>query len=817
MAFDNFFDDQYTSNPLVEMGNTVAENSPFGNGSTFTTNICGEHDIFFHDGAINGERLLKFLIDKKEERFRWDDYLTDRALAERSGIALIEADATYVAPIIIFDAPPLINFAQLNKRICEIDYTPAFYIGVDLASRSIDLVLYYYYRDANLQFGTTTTTIGSDIATTTVTSKKKYQAIVLRANDATTFQYYIQQIGMEDIKSVMINKFQTAQRELNRNNLEQIDWFYSQLPDFIVQSFDKEVLWEDLKALLRYDHSSMFMDNSSNIIKVMRGIVAQEGGNGYLYNLLYSQPKLLKSFYESLNGEETHEGEVMPRKSIFAALLLAMTFSVYDTRKLAFETVSNFTFDATHRVDSNVFFSDKFDDRFNLTQESKVTRSNLRHGTTYEAWDTQPGRTTEYLHPLDLVNVTFPFGEADAITVPFPAIMVKDMAYKDEWENIDAILRAGFNIIAIIGGVVVLATSGNPLVLLMAAVDVGLATVDLLVQGAREELMKTPEGREFLATWESIYTIGGLAIAVVSAPQLLRSVIRGGANLLGKAVGATRSFLKKVLVSMILEINIARFSKTSYKTVDVGLEVLKSAKIEFPIAAVTRLEEQGVIFVRLVDDAGVESYAAVYKGETIVPPSKAQELRKELRKTWNKTGDDLVRGLDEILELERRIINEWDDALLLSKRSLKKRVKNLTYKYKNFKLEVKFIDETTNPKKFIDWNARNVLGSFNPGPPPKLNLRRQVTELTLQHEIWHLEDLKKLGKNKYYETPNWKHEESVWEKVWETRDKWTEKELVDSYRYYKNTAKKETGKFNSIDELDSLLEKPYYRDVRYKQ
>ena len=229
------------------------------------------------------------------------------------------------------------------------------------------------------------------------------------------------------------------------------------------------------------------------------------------------------------------------------------------------------------------------------------------------------------------------------------------------------------------------------------------------------------------------------------------------------------------------------------------------------------MEEQGVIFVRLVDDAGVESYAAVYKGETIVPPSKAQELRKELRKTWNKTGDDLVRELDEILELERRIINEWDDALLLSERSLKKRVKNLTYKYKNFKLEVIFIDETTNPKKLIDWNARNVLGSFNPGSPPKLNLRRQVTELTLQHEIWHLEDLKKLGKTKYYETPNWKHEESVWEKVWETRDKWTEKELVDSYRYYKNTAKKETGKFNSIDELDTSLEKPYYKNIRCKQ
>ncbi len=63
-----------------------------------------------------------------------------------------------------------------------------------------------------------------------------------------------------------------------------------------------------------------------------------------------------------------------------------------------------------------------------------------------------------------------------------------------------------------------------------------------------------------------------------------------------------------------------------------------------------RLEEQGVIFVRLVDDAGVESYAAVYKGETIVPPSKAQELRKELRKTWNKKGDDLVRELKKFAD-----------------------------------------------------------------------------------------------------------------------------------------------------------------------
>jgi hypothetical protein len=58
------------------------------------------------------------------------------------------------------------------------------------------------------------------------------------------------------------------------------------------------------------------------------------------------------------------------------------------------------------------------------------------------------------------------------------------------------------------------------------------------------------------------------------------------------------------------------------------------------------LEEKGVIFARLEDLEGVESYSAIYKGEVLVQGSSAADLRKSLDGAWAKKGDDLVRELD---------------------------------------------------------------------------------------------------------------------------------------------------------------------------
>lgn len=171
------------------------------------------------------------------------------------------------------------------------------------------------------------------------------------------------------------------------------------------------------------------------------------------------------------------------------------------------------------------------------------------------------------------------------------------------------------------------------------------------------------------------------------------------------------------------------------------------------------------------------------------------------------------RHLEEVAELER--ISEFDGGKIIPQRLLRKRIRNLVQEYNGMKLEVHFVDEVTNIKKHIDWKKRNVFGSFHQGPPPRIFLRREVTQLTWQHELWHLEDLRLLGRNKYKATRNWKHEESVWNKIWETRVNWTEEELVDSYNYYIQYSLS-TGGEPKINTFMETLVKKYIHRKRFK-
>ena len=99
----------------------------------------------------------------------------------------------------------------------------------------------------------------------------------------------------------------------------------------------------------------------------------------------------------------------------------------------------------------------------------------------------------------------------------------------------------------------------------------------------------------------------------------------------------------------------------------------------------------------------------------------------------------------------------------------------------------------------------NVQGSFAPEPSPKIFVRKNATELTLQHELWHFDDFKRLGLEEYKKVPNWKHEESVWEKIYSTKEKWTNVELIDSYLYYKTTARLEGANPKIFPEMEKMV------------
>ncbi|NMH28442.1 zincin-like metallopeptidase toxin domain-containing protein [Flavobacterium silvaticum] len=198
--------------------------------------------------------------------------------------------------------------------------------------------------------------------------------------------------------------------------------------------------------------------------------------------------------------------------------------------------------------------------------------------------------------------------------------------------------------------------------------------------------------------------------------------------------------------------------------------------------------------------------------ETVLEKNRNSLNKKELLDVNN-----FSEHLDDIIELERQAINTWDGGKFIGERLLRKRIKNLLHDYKNFNLEIHIVDEVKDAERIVKWNARKVLGSFSMGPPPKIYFRKQITELTWQHELWHLEDLKKMGAKKFYSIDQWKHEELVWDRIWQSKNRWTENELVDSYQYYKKIALLETGRFKAVKEMEDLLSLPYYKFSRYKQ
>lgn len=815
--FDAIFNNNLTSNPLDEMGNSVAEDSPFGTESTFA--LCGDFTLEAYTGYIKGFELLFFLKAKTREPFIWENYLTDEAKEEIYNLHVEKRDAFALAPpVLAVIQPTTFNYATMNKRACHINYRPAFVIAEDLANFQFDLRLYYYYEDANDLITRSTTISENPDNTVTVSILDQYKAIILETGSIQTFHYFTQEVGMDYMEPILTHRLQEFQTQLNRNSTKHVEWFYSAIPDHFVQQLDKELIWKDLRSVLSYQESLYFADSSDILIKMVKGIVAQEGGEVYLYDKFYTEGdgKFVKSIYDELGGEEEYEGEYMERQSILASILLALTYTAYSVKNLEFDTVSDFTFDNTHQVDSNVVFSDKYENKFNLTQEEYGPFCTYhRTGGSYDCWETKKGRTVEYLHPLALVNVTLLFGESEYITIPFPAIMVKDMARKQEWEDIDVILRVGFNVLAIAGGIAALLTSGNPLVLMLAVADIGLATTDLIVKAFEDEIMQTETGQKFLQAWEKIYAIGGIVVAIISAPQLIRSVISTGAKLILKAVGATKKFLSSVLVSIVLEINIARAGQI-FKTIDVGLDALAGIKkVNINVVQATRLQEEGVIFVRMVDEAGTETYSAVYKGETLVAPGSSKQLKSKLNSAWNKTGDDLVKELD-IVALRRKQgkrFNRNQKKAIASHREFTKSLSRTQLDKIKAGLKKLGIDFELHP----NYSSKTIKGYFKRNGKPvkmpkgaaaifiveleqaKMVLRKGATPYEFFHEYMHFRHSEDIGRVDYLalggrNTPGEVIKETlVFNKIVENRQFFNQAELEHALGYI-NKVRKKWGK-----------------------
>jgi len=186
------------------------------------------------------------------------------------------------------------------------------------------------------------------------------------------------------------------------------------------------------------------------------------------------------------------------------------------------------------------------------------------------------------------------------------------------------------------------------------------------------------------------------------------------------------------------------------------------------------------------------------------------EVFQKFKKWINELFTTISKPSTEVTELFRRGKSKTAKGEVRFRRpELDVFARKLEKKYAHLNLRVNIVTNNgqANKIRLKRWDKENVLGSFAPGPPPIIHVRQRCTHLTMQHEIWHLEDYNRLGIQEYKKILNWKHEESVWFKVHANRHLWTEIELADSYKYYKSKALTDGGSPVINQEMEELIKR----------
>ncbi|WP_042721407.1 zincin-like metallopeptidase toxin domain-containing protein, partial [Flavobacterium sp. B17] len=192
--------------------------------------------------------------------------------------------------------------------------------------------------------------------------------------------------------------------------------------------------------------------------------------------------------------------------------------------------------------------------------------------------------------------------------------------------------------------------------------------------------------------------------------------------------------------------------------------------------------------------------------------AKAEDLAEEaqdIEEVIIKAKPKKLSKIDkEIEEIYRKQLLGSGGGKKFTRKGLQKMAKLIEEKYADIGLKVEIVTKRSHPERYKAWTTypKDILASCRTHEiPPKMFLRYDATELTLQHEVWHIDDFKKLGFDEYHNTPNWKLEELVWERVWKTKQRWTEEELLDSYEYYQWSCRQQGAEYKSVEELDKLL------------
>jgi MafB19-like deaminase len=566
---------------------------------------------------------------------------------------------------------------RLNTRKCFLELKApnlqwGWWFTLDKKNKEIALGIEYYYKGTyNKKRDVLSTPQLNDY-----TIENKYKAIIITTPNINDFVGLISDIYGKDteknIKQAIIEEYISVLKDCN--NGKQLKFLYNNIPDFVLEDIKNnkkigvETLWDHMIMLTEYDDTgflSNFKDASAALIKVLQAV----GDSKILYTKFSADPTLIRRIYYNLDGSSNVSqlglnqkgGLVMAQvpvknRILFADFLTALC--VANKNRGLIDSKKTFYYGKEYKFDANVTGYNENNDEFFLKQLKKVTRNeiliipdDLPSKVERIPIETSSFEETDegaYYKPLELVSLVDT--ETNDAPRTVPAILIKALSDEEEWKVIDKNIRIGFDILALVVGIIVVATTGNPALFALAVADIGLAGIDIGVQALHDELAATEKGRAFLEVWEKVYLVGNL---ITAGPALIGSIFKAGTLLLRAVETAknlsVRNFVMACFTKIIIERNIANFTKNTVKEILYGEEALKNWGVTFSFAGITRLQEAGVVIIKaLGSDKTVVGYTAIYKGE-VIASGTAKEVRDILKKVWGARGAELIVKLEELL------------------------------------------------------------------------------------------------------------------------------------------------------------------------
>jgi hypothetical protein len=493
--------------------------------------------------------------------------------------------------------------------------------NINIKNKEIKLRISYIYTD---YYDKRNTNITPETLND-FTINEKYNALMIETSKVSDLIALSREIGHETfVKRELVSLFTEKLKETVDGS--ELKFLYENATDFILKSLlaplGEKKLLKHLQLLTEYDDTGLlsgWKDGSSALINVLKVF----GNSKTLYEEFKNNPAFVKRIYKNLDGESQFEEQLLSNKIVFSNLLYALCAT--NGFKDLVIVDKTFYYGDGYKFETNVtgIANDEKEEEFFIQQLREIP---LFGADIIPLTEFIPAEDTgKMYHPFDMVL----FVDAnDKETSPLlvPAIFVKALSDENKKQEIETNIRIGFDLLAIIAGVVTVATTGNPGVLALAIADLGLATTDAVVQTFKKEIQALEGGTEFLNTWEKIYLAGGLATA---SPVLINKLLTSGPKLLllaqkVKSFNALK-FLQTSLLKVLLEIEIANFTKNTVRFLKENTEIVLETKGVLNEFKLNDLYKNGVLVVVgevKVADKIENQVALIYRGEAIVIANK---------------------------------------------------------------------------------------------------------------------------------------------------------------------------------------------------